>query len=67
MKLNRDYHQNQQRTTKDDDQESGTGNSIPQSPFRENEASYVEIRWYRIIRTVGIISFRKARCRYYTQ
>jgi hypothetical protein len=44
MKLNRDYHQNQQRTTKDDDQESGTGNSIPQSPFRENEASYVEIR-----------------------
>ncbi|CAF4336085.1 unnamed protein product [Rotaria sp. Silwood2] len=34
-----DYHQNQQRTTNDDDQESGTGNSIPQSPFREHEAS----------------------------
>ncbi|CAF1175683.1 unnamed protein product [Adineta steineri] len=34
-----DYHQNHQRTTNDDDQESGTGNSIPQSPFRENEAS----------------------------
>jgi hypothetical protein len=35
----RDYHQHQQRTTNDDDQESGTGNSIPQSPFREHEAS----------------------------
>ncbi|CAF4825357.1 unnamed protein product [Rotaria sp. Silwood1] len=34
-----DYHQNQLRTTNDDDQESGTGNSIPQSPFREHEAS----------------------------
>ncbi|CAF4478961.1 unnamed protein product, partial [Rotaria sp. Silwood2] len=34
-----DYHQNQQRTTNDDDQESGTGHSIPQSPFREHEAS----------------------------
>jgi hypothetical protein len=38
---NRGY-QNQQRTTNDDDQESGTGNSIPQSPFREHEASYVK-------------------------
>ncbi|CAF0887157.1 unnamed protein product [Rotaria sordida] len=34
-----DYHQNQQRITNDDDQESGRGNSIPQSPFREHEAS----------------------------
>jgi hypothetical protein len=39
--MNRSYEQNQHRTTNDDDQESGTGNSIPQSPFRENEASYV--------------------------
>lgn len=37
--LSRDYHQQQLRTTNDDDQESGTGNSIPQSPFREHEAS----------------------------
>ncbi|UJR31952.1 hypothetical protein I4U23_019425 [Adineta vaga] len=34
-----DYHQNQLRATNDDDQESGTGNSIPQSPFREHETS----------------------------
>ena len=34
-----DYQQAQHRTTNDDDQESGTGNSIPQSPFREHEAS----------------------------
>ncbi|CAF3717267.1 unnamed protein product [Rotaria socialis] len=34
-----DYHQHHQRTTNDDDQESGTGNSIPQSPFREHEAT----------------------------
>ena len=36
----RDYHQHRQRTTNDDDQESGTGNSIPQSPFREHEGAY---------------------------
>ncbi|CAM4785326.1 unnamed protein product [Rotaria magnacalcarata] len=33
------FHQHHQRTTNDDDQESGTGNSIPQSPFREHEAT----------------------------
>ncbi|CAF4334907.1 unnamed protein product, partial [Rotaria sordida] len=30
---------NQKRITNNDDQESGRGNSIPQSPFREHEAS----------------------------
>lgn len=43
MNLPRSYRQSQQRTTNDDDQESGTGNSIPQSPFREHEASYVNV------------------------
>ncbi|CAF4414334.1 unnamed protein product [Rotaria sp. Silwood2] len=37
-----DYHLNQPRTPNDDDQESGTGNSIPNSPVREYETSYVE-------------------------
>ncbi|CAF1434877.1 unnamed protein product [Rotaria sordida] len=36
-----DYHLNQPRTPKDDDQESGTGNSIPHSPIREYETSYL--------------------------
>ena len=36
----RDYDQ-QYRTVKDDDQESGRGNSIPNSPIREHEQSYV--------------------------
>lgn len=35
------YQQNQLRPTNDDDQESGTGYSIPQSPFRENETSCI--------------------------
>jgi len=35
------YQQNQLRSTNDDDQESGTGYSIPQSPFRENETSFM--------------------------
>ncbi|CAF0879456.1 unnamed protein product [Adineta ricciae] len=34
-----EHHQHQQRAGNDDDQESGTGNSIPQSPFREHETS----------------------------
>ncbi|CAF1425958.1 unnamed protein product [Adineta steineri] len=34
-----DYLQYQQKTVKDEDQESGTGNSIPNSPIREYEAS----------------------------
>ena len=36
-----DYNQNQQRIIKDDDQESGTGNSIPHSPVREQEMGYL--------------------------
>ncbi|CAF1395091.1 unnamed protein product [Rotaria sordida] len=34
------YYLNQSRTPNDDDQESGTGNSIPNSPVREYETSY---------------------------
>lgn len=37
----RDYNQSSPRLTKDEDQESGTGNSIPNSPVRDFEASYV--------------------------
>ncbi|CAF1343812.1 unnamed protein product [Rotaria sordida] len=34
------YYLNQSRTPNDDDQELGTGNSIPNSPVREYETSY---------------------------
>ncbi|UJR14755.1 hypothetical protein I4U23_001745 [Adineta vaga] len=34
-----DYRQSQQQTSLDEDQESGTGNSIPHSPVREYETS----------------------------
>ena len=36
----RDYDQ-QSRSVKDDDQESGRGNSLPTSPIREHEHSYL--------------------------
>ncbi|CAF3544133.1 unnamed protein product [Rotaria sp. Silwood1] len=36
-----DYHLNQSRTPNDDDEESGTGNSIPNSPVRDYETFYL--------------------------
>jgi phosphatidate phosphatase LPIN len=33
----------QQKSINDDDQESGTGNSIPNSPVRDHENSYVNL------------------------
>ncbi|CAF3941765.1 unnamed protein product [Rotaria magnacalcarata] len=36
-----DYLQNSPRTPKDDDQESGTGNSIPNSPVRDSDAAFL--------------------------
>ena len=33
----------QQKSINDDDQESGTGNSIPHSPVRDHENSYVDL------------------------
>lgn len=44
----RDYYQSQRRTPKDEDQESGKGNSIPHSPVREQDAAYV-LEYYPIL------------------